>query len=98
MSDRNEIDMDQLTIYICEKTEMTNEQVSKVLESEIEFLKHSGLKNESEVENEGDSVEFDIEELLNFVVSRTDFTEKNIIKVLDAEMEYLDSKGLIEKG
>jgi len=98
MSERKEMDTDQLANFICEKTEMTKEQVSIVLESETEFLKQRGLRNDSGDENKGNSVEFDIGELLNFVVSRTDLSEKNIIKVLDAEIEYLDSKGFIEEG
>ena len=103
MSDINQeeliIDEDELCEYIATKLGINADTVALVLDAEMEFLESKGMVVEVDPSRASeaptpmnDAVEIDNEELLAYIISTTELSEKVVTQVLTLELEYIESQ------
>ncbi|MDU4694907.1 MULTISPECIES: hypothetical protein [Paenibacillus] len=88
MSDQ--INEQELVQFIAERSKASADNIRLVLKHEADFI------NQAHQNAKGDEVEIDGDELVDYVLSRSDvkLDELTVETILDVEMDYLTEHGL----
>lgn len=91
--------MEELFTYVSAKTGIDMEIVMSVLDSEMDFLTSGEVAGNEKVEkSDGEKAFIDKDEMNTYIVKNTNVAKEIVVTILDCEMQYLDSKGLLEYG
>jgi len=88
--------MEELYDYVSKETGIDMVIVMSVLDSEMDFLMSEEVAGNEKVENSDEEQAFiDEDEMNAYIVKNTNVAEEIVVTILDCEMQYLDSKGLL---
>lgn len=92
------VDGAELSTFIAQQTGHSGELIDSILDSELEFLDLKGLLTDSPEENDSEeSIFIDTDELKAFIIEKLGLSVEVVTEVLEAEDEFLISKGIMEE-
>ncbi|WP_185703005.1 hypothetical protein [Paenibacillus rhizophilus] len=91
------LDVEEMEQYVAKETNYPLFIVQTVLNTELDFLEEKGLVMDQRPEVEEGSTRIDEEDIIEYILARTMYSEFAISSILEAEETYMLNAGLISQ-